>query len=456
MGPGQDISTERYYHGVDMIAMFLYILKRAYWIVLAVAVGAVAFRFYVKHYVAPVYEATAKLYIAGSDSTISQNDLQLGSSLANDFQEAFKTWRVCDMVNERLGTQYSYEALSRMVSTSNPKGSHILYVTVASTDPGVAQSLANAYAEAVREYIADVMEMRRPQLLEEARRPSTAAFPNVKRSTKNGAVVGGLLAAMLLAVLFLADDRIRSAEDVSNTVQLPVFGTIPFQKPKQMETIKEPNGSSPKEMPRALIRVRSLPDRSGAESIDAICTGITFAGNKLKRIAITSCRQNEGKSFTALQLSMCMAKRGKKTLLIDGDLRKSVLRDKGLIRLEGSKSGLALFLSGQCELTDAVYATSVPDLFLLPDGERVNTPLALISSPDFDDMLEKLAGEFDMIFIDTPPIGSVVDAAEIARRCDGSMIVVESRKASGRALKEAVDRLQKTGTPVLGCILNKN
>ena len=223
-----------------------------------------------------------------------------------------------------------------------------------------------------------------------------------------------------------------------------------------METIKEPNGSSPKEMPRALIRVRSLPDRSGAESIDAICTGITFAGNKLKRIAITSCRQNEGKSFTALQLSMCMAKRGKKTLLIDGDLRKSVLRDKGLIRLEGSKSGLALFLSGQCELTDAVYATSVPDLFLLPDGERVNTPLALISSPDFDDMLEKLAGEFDMIFIDTPPIGSVVDAAEIARRCDGSMIVVESRKASGRALKEAVDRLQKTGTPVLGCILNKN
>ena len=150
-----------------------------------------------------------------------------------------------------------------------------------------------------------------------------------------------------------------------------------------------------------------------------------------------------------------MARRGKKTLLIDGDLRKSVMRSENLVRLSGKGTGLVHLLSGQCELSDVVYATNVPGLYLLPDGESVKTPLTLISSPAFPRLLKELKKSFDMIIIDTSPIGSVVDAAEIARQCDGSLIVIENKATRKKMLMEVVDCLQKTKTPILGCVLNK-
>lgn len=456
MGPGQDISTERYYHGIDMIAMLFFILRRAYWIVLAAVIGAAAARYYAAHFVTPLYQATSKLYIAGSDSTISEKDLWLGSYLAKDFQEAVKTWRVYELANERLNLNYSYESLTGMVSTRNPSGSHLLYITVTSPKAEEAQQVADTYAEAIQEYIETVMNVKRPQLLEKARKPSVPVSPNVKRSTRNGATVGALVPAILLVILFLLDDRIRSEDDIANAVQLPILGTIPFQSRKNNNrNTKTPAVSSPTKAPQAIIVGAFSIDSAGIESVDTICTNIFFAGNKLKTILITSCRENEGKSFTALQVSLSMARRGKKTLLIDGDLRKSVMRSENLVRLSGKGTGLVHLLSGQCELSDVVYATNVPGLYLLPDGESVKTPLTLISSPAFPRLLKELKKSFDMIIIDTSPIGSVVDAAEIARQCDGSLIVIENKATRKKMLMEVVDCLQKTKTPILGCVLNK-
>lgn len=456
MNPEQDISTERYYHGVDMIAMLAYIFRRAYWIVLTAVIGAAIARFYVTRYTTPLYQATSKLYLAGSDSIISVKDLDLGSSLTKDFQETFKTWRIYEMVKDRLGVDYSYETLTEMVSTSNPSGSHLLYITVTAPKPEETQLLADAYAEAGQDYIENVLKMRRPQLFEKARKPSEPVLPDVKRSTRNGAVVGGLIPAIMFMLFFLLDDRIRSGEDIVNTVHLPVLGSVPLQSIKQARAVEETKDfSASKDMPQAIIRGGLSLDRAGVESIDAICTDIFFAGHKLKTISITSCRQKERKTLVAMQLSLSMARRGKKTLLIDCDLRSSTMRGEGLILLSGSSVGLAHLLSGQCDLSDAVYATNVSNLFLLPGGENASAPLALISSSDFDDLLKHLGHDYDMILIDTPPVGNVIDAAEIARRCDGSLIVVEDKKTSKRMLKEAVDRLQKTKTPILGCILDK-
>lgn len=437
-----------------MIAMFFHVLRRGYWIVLAAVVGAAAARYYVSHFVTPIYEATAKIYIAGSDSAITESDLKLGSSLAKDFQEAFSIGSVCEAVNEKLGLTYSYETLSGMISTSNPKGSHLLYITARSSKPEEARDVANAYTEAVQDYIENVMEMRRPQLLETARKPKSPVSPNKRRFTKNGAVTGGLTAAMVLVLLFLMDDRIRSAEDIMKAVQLPVFGEIPLYKLQRAAPSQDASDPSVEGMPQARLADLLFLGRQENETIDTISTGISFAGNRIRKVVVTSCGENEGKTFAALQLSLSMARRGKRTLLVDCDLRNSVMRKEKLLRLSGKKTGLAHLLSGQCELSDVLYATNVPNLFLIPNGENVKSSLSLLSSPDFDRMLEKLSREYDAIFLDTPPLG-VVDAVEAARRCDGSLLVVESKKTSQKGLKEAADRLRKTGTPILGCILNK-
>ena len=425
-------------------------------IVLAAAVGFVVARYYVTHYVPPVFQATSKIYIAGSDTSISLDDLKLGSSLAKDYQEVFKIHDVHQRVADMLGLDYSSSKLAGMVSASSPSNSHLLYVTVKSTDPEEAKQLADAYAEVVPDFIASRMEMRRPQIIEKARKPGSPISPNVKRTAKDGAVACGMSAVFLFFIIFLTDDRIRSARDITHAAELPVLGTIPVRRPEKNEKCEPPNPNPPdRDTPLAAIRGNPALDHDAIESIHTICTGIAFAGNKLRKIAITSCAPNEGKTFMALQLSVCMANRGKKTLLIDCDLRKSTMLSRYGIQLNGSDAGLAHYLSGQCGLSDVLYATSIPNLSLVPIGQHVKTPLALLSSFDFDKLLIKLCDSFDMIFIDTPPVGSFVDAVEIAKRCDGTILIVESKKARGRMLKAAVDHLRITETPILGCVLNK-
>ena len=208
-------------------------------------------------------------------------------------------------------------------------------------------------------------------------------------------------------------------------------------------------------MQRATISGDLNLDYAGSEAMNTICSNLSFSGKNIKKIVITSCEPNDGKSFVAIQTSVNLARRGKRVLLIDADLRLSVLNTQYNIRLFGPGFGLAHFLSGQCQLDDAVYETNVPNIYLIPIGQDVQAPLSLIATPDFDKLVNAVGGTFDYVIIDAPPIGLVIDAAEIAKSCDGSVLVLEYSKTHRRALAEAKDQMERTGTPILGCVLNK-
>ena len=208
-------------------------------------------------------------------------------------------------------------------------------------------------------------------------------------------------------------------------------------------------------MQKAVIRGELTLDYAGNEAMNTICSNLTFAGKNIKKIVITSCEPNDGKSFVAIQTVLNKARRGKKVVLIDADLRLSVLNAHYDIQFAGSGKGLAHLLSGQCLLDEAMYETNVPNVYYIPIGTDVQAPLSLISLPDFGKLVEVLGETFDLVIIDAPPIGLVIDAAEIARSCDGSVLVLEYNKTHQRALQEAKEQMERTGTPILGCILNK-
>ena len=208
-------------------------------------------------------------------------------------------------------------------------------------------------------------------------------------------------------------------------------------------------------MQNAVINGNIKLDYAGSEAINTICSNLMFSGVNVRKIVVTSCEPNDGKTFVAMQVAANMARRGKKALLIDADLRMSVLNAQYDIQLQGSGAGLAHLLSGQCTLEDALYETSQPNLFLIPAGTDVQSPLSLIDTPDFVRMTEAVGESFDLVVIDTPPIGMVIDAAEIARCCDGSILVLEYAKTHLKALQGAKQQMEKTGTPILGCVLNK-
>ena len=94
-------------------------------------------------------------------------------------------------------------------------------------------------------------------------------------------------------------------------------------------------------------------------------------------------------------------------------------------------------------------------MFYIPIGTDVQVPLSLIATPDFDNLVQTLGEAFDFVVIDAPPVGMVIDAAEIAKSCDGSVLVLEYNKTHRRALQDAKEQMERTGIPILGCVLNK-
>lgn len=203
----------------------------------------------------------------------------------------------------------------------------------------------------------------------------------------------------------------------------------------------------------AFRRVDSL-DYSGNEALNTICSNLSFMGKDLKKIVITSCNPNDGKSYLALQIARNLARRGKRILLMDADLRKSHLISHYSITTDGELQGLAHYLAGYCSIDDILFETNIDNLYLVMTGRDVANPIPLLDSPAFADLLESLGKQFDMVLVDCPPIGLVIDAADIAGHCDGSILVVKYNNTRRKELNEAKWQLRQSGKPILGCILN--
>lgn len=194
-------------------------------------------------------------------------------------------------------------------------------------------------------------------------------------------------------------------------------------------------------------------DYSVEESYKSLRANLQFCGEDKKVIAITSCTPNEGKSSVTLNLAISLADAGKKVLLIDADLRKSVLL--GRIHVTESVKGLTHFLSRQTQLLDVICNTNVPKLSIIFAGPVPPNPAELLGGKYFKELLASARKVYDYILVDTPPLGSVIDSAIIAEECDGSVMVIESGVISYRFAQDVKEQLAKSNCPILGVVLNK-
>lgn len=189
------------------------------------------------------------------------------------------------------------------------------------------------------------------------------------------------------------------------------------------------------------------------EEMKTLRTNIQFCGNDKQVILMTSTFSGEGKSSVSLELCQSLTELDLRVLLIDADMRKSVFKKR--VNGPAPKKGLSHFLSGQCELGEIIYKTSILNLSVVFAGTVPPNPTELLSSPRFEDLLEQGRQFFDYIIIDCPPVGMVVDAAVVAPLCDGTIILIESGEVKYRAAQDVVNRMNTTGCPILGVILNK-
>lgn len=190
-----------------------------------------------------------------------------------------------------------------------------------------------------------------------------------------------------------------------------------------------------------------------SEAFKSLRTNLQFCGSDKKVIAFTSCTENEGKTYVVMNLAIALAESGKKVLLIDADLRKSVML--GRVKVTQKIQGLSHFLSRQETLSEIIYTTNIPYFNMIFAGPVPPNPSELLGGSYFKQMIESLRESCDYILIDTPPLGKVIDAAVIAKNCDGAVLVIESGWNSWRYAAEVKAQLEKAECPILGTVLNK-
>jgi capsular polysaccharide biosynthesis protein len=212
---------------IDLRELVHVILKRI-WIILAATVAGGVIIWLVSYYlIVPKYQSTSQIYILTNSEMISLTDLQMGSSLANDYQIMIKGRPVINAVIDKLDLNMSYGQVLGMLSINNPTNSRILEITIEYTDPQVAMEIANAFAEVSSETISETMKVEEPSFYSEAVVASGQSSPNNRRNALLGALVGLVLSVGIVIVLHIIDDTIKNSEDVERFLGINTLAAIP-------------------------------------------------------------------------------------------------------------------------------------------------------------------------------------------------------------------------------------
>ncbi len=207
----------------------------------------------------------------------------------------------------------------------------------------------------------------------------------------------------------------------------------------------------------AYLEIGFLPklEFSCNEALNTLATNLSYCGDDVKTILITSRYAYEGKSFMGMNLMRTLTTLGKRVVLVDADLRRSKIMSQHQIHFTSEQHfGLAHYLAGMCEMEDVVYQTNITGAYLVPIGREVSSSLQLLSSNRMLPLMQTLRENFDVVLIDAPPAGVIVDAVELAKYCDGALVVVSYNRGRRKDITEVVNAIRKTGCPVLGSVLN--
>lgn len=190
------------------------------------------------------------------------------------------------------------------------------------------------------------------------------------------------------------------------------------------------------------------------EAIRTLRTNIQFcnADKIIKTICLTSCIPNEGKSVITMNLAISMAGANKKVLHIDADMRKPRQYKDMKVKFN---TGLSNYLSGMADYDDIISETNIENLQLILCGPKPPNPAELLGTVRFKELLDTMEKKYDYIIIDTPPLGSMIDAAIIASKTEGTILLIAHKAIDFKREMKVKEQLEKANANIIGVVLNK-
>jgi capsular exopolysaccharide synthesis family protein len=367
---------------------------------------------------AQIDELNRQIASAGAQTASGHNNSLLADYRAALAAENALRARVAGLKGEVLnlrGRSIQYNILQREVDTN--------------------RSLYDALLQRFKEIgVAGGIGVSPVSIVDRADAPSLPYKPNLLFNLLFG-IVGGLLAGVAAAVgLEFVNDTIKTREDVRTKLGLPCLGVVPKTSAKDMfvEDLKNPASHV-------------------SESYSAIVAALRFSteDGMPKVLLVTSTQPGEGKSSSALAIAQNFARRERSVLLIDSDLRKPAFKTAS------EDVGLSKLLTTEDRIDGHVVETQHSSLWLLPSGPVPPNPADLLSTGRIRKIVAEAAERFDLVIIDGPPTIGLADSPLLSAAAGNVLFVVESGKTRTRAAIEALNRLEATGTHVLGVTLTK-
>ena len=362
--------------------------------------------------------------------------------VANTYAQAFVTYRrsvtIANLTAAETQLQQQITSLGQQISaldTSNP--------AQATQASALAAQQAALKSQLAQLQVNGAVTTGGVEVVTPATPPGSPSSPRPSRDAVVAAFLGLLLGMGVAFTVEYVDDTVYTKDEVERLAPgLPVLALVP-----RVDSWKDP--TSP------VIASLTKPRSGVAESYRSLRTSLQFVAHQhsLRTIVVTSASDTEGKTATVANLGVALAGAGQRVAVVSCDLRKPRLASFFGLRED---VGLTSVLLGHVPLDEALQ--EVPDaarLVLLGTGPLPPDPAELLASGALADLVAELAGRFDVVLVDSPPVLPVTDAAILSRVADGTLLVVASGQTRGKALRRTVENLALVDAATIGIVLNE-
>ena len=366
------------------------------------------------------------LQIKNARETLTAQRARVIESVKNDYESAVAAERSFAASLE----QQKHEAMD----LDRKSGSYVVLQRQADSDRQLWQSLLQQQKEL---QVVSNSRSNNVQVMDRAEVPGGPFSPNTRREWFTAMMAGILVAFGLAFGIEYLDDTVKTPEDVSKRLGLPLLGLVPAIRGTRVPLLSE-----------------TVPHDFG-EAFRSLRTSLVFTAGagESRVIAVTSSQPLEGKTTTACNLATALALGGSRVLLIDADMRRP-----GLHQVMGvqNEAGLSQLLVGQSRVREAVQRTSEPNLFVITAGRTPPNPSELLASERMKGFLANLAhGPFDWVVLDTPPVLAVTDAVVLAGHVSAVVFVVGSEMTRRVHAERALATLRAGKPRSIGVVLNR-
>ncbi|HZS94347.1 MAG TPA: polysaccharide biosynthesis tyrosine autokinase [Chloroflexota bacterium] len=426
------------------VRQYTRLLIRWSWLIVLCALVGGGSAYYAASKQAPTYSATTLLLVHEKSSSDPYTTILASDQLLQTYLNLMQAPSVVDRAAKSVPGVSAAE-LSSGLKVSNPGVStQILQVQVSNTSPTVATKLANAVAKSFIAVHRSFAKSNDVSVFQPAIPPTKPSSPSPRIFGLIGALAGILLAVVIALIMELMDDRVRTAADAERVTGWTPIASLP---------------NRPKDRGLTVPRLERLM----SDKFTLLRTRLVFArSTPVSSMVVTSALPGEGKTTVAINLAMSLAAGGKRTLLMDADLRNPAIEERlGL----PNEDGLALWLRPDDErggrALPIVPIPDVPNLFVLTSGPPPDDPTELLGSAKMQRLLESLlpgengSGALDFVVMDTPAVDLYGDASVLAAYSAGTLVVVNARRSREGALARARSILRQARARVVGIVMNQ-